>query len=265
MWFSMKSRLLMLTITFMFSLTLISCVYAGDVNETVIVSDQSFVESDVVCEDEIVDAPLSSPDNGISHEDENPLGEIVIDNNQTTSFEIVNNVEYKSEEFDFVSENNETPDNECFFNESQFRDMNFESDDELILDATFNNHILNSSLFKLNISLDGVACFEFFLIKMEDFDSSLLEGRKFDNSFEIKRELMIYILQDNNFENYLDSNIIICSNKATDNFAYSINNMIIGEESAIYCIFNSYYQNYLFFINKFLFFSVSIFSYSCFI
>ena len=55
--FSMKNKSLVFAIIFILSLTFLSCAYAGDVNETV--DDQSFIESNIVCEDEIVDVSLS--------------------------------------------------------------------------------------------------------------------------------------------------------------------------------------------------------------
>ena len=97
---------------------------------------------------------------------------------------------------------------------------------------------------------------------MEDFDSESFNEGKFKNSFAFKHELIVYVLHENNFNNCLDCDIVICSNKVTDDFAYSINNSVIGDESSvIYCIFNSSYfinQNYLFNFNSY-FSSVSIF------
>lgn len=268
----MKSKLSIFAITFILSLTLLSCVYSSDVNETAVVDDQLLIESNVVYEDEIADVNLYSDCKGFDYENL-VVEDYLINNNYTTSFEIINNFEYTGTESDFDIENHETlvkvgeefnfdiegyesPINAYSFNNSQFCDMNFESDDELILDATFNNHIFISSLADVNFSLDNVADFEILLIKMEDFDSSLFNEGKFKNSFPIQHELQVYILHDNHLENYLNFNIIICSNKVTDNFAYSINNSISDDESSVvYCSFNSHYPIQPFIDQNFLFFN----------
>ena len=224
-------------------------VSASDVNET-LSADYTFMDDAVVCEDEIADGSLIIPDKEIISEEKNTF----IDNESDAgSFEIVNPHEY-SKECDFEIENCET--SIVFFNDSQFFDINFKSDEKL--DATFNNFSI-TSFIKLNFSFDNMGSFESFLIKMDDLDSESFRLGKF-NSFTVEHELIVYVLHKNNFENYLDCNIIICSNKATDNFAYSINNSVIGDESSvIYCIFNSSYfinQNYLLNYNSYI---VSIF------
>ena len=258
----MKTKSLIFAVTFILSLALLSCAYASDANETVIADDQSIIESNIVCENKIADVSLSLSDNVIIFEEENPTDGFVIDNNGTTSFEIVNNIKYDEEECDLNTEKSEKDICIDFSNNSKFCDINLESDEKL--DATFNNNISITSFFELNISLDDVACFDILLIKMEDFDSTSFKEGKYKNSFPVKLELIVYVLHDNNFENYLDSYIVICSNKLTDNFAYSINNSIIGDESSIiYSIFNSSYfinQNYLFSYYNSYFFSVLIFS-----
>lgn len=235
-------------------------VSASDVNETVD-DDYTFICDTVVCEDEIADGSLNSPGNEITLENENSVADIVIDNNETTSFEIVNNIEYNEEECGLDTENSEKDIYIDFYNNGQFCDINIISDEKL--DATFNNISITSFVI-LNSSLDDIECFEIFLIKMEDFDSESFKEGKFKNSFAFKQELMLHVLNESNFENYMDCNIIICSNKATDNFAYSINNSVIDDESSvIYCIFTSSYfinQNYLLSNFNSYFFSVSIFS-----
>ena len=257
----MKNKLSIFAVTLIFSLTLLSCAYASDVNETVIADDQPFIESNVVYEEEIADESLISPDNEIIHEEETPVADIVIDNNDTTSFESVNNIEYGNEESDFDIENYETPIKVNCLNDSQFCDINPESDEKL--DATFNNRDSIIPVFELNFLLDDIDCFEVFLLKMEDFESNSFKEGRFNNTFAVKQELSLYILHDNNFKIYLDCNIVICSNKMTDNFAYSINNSVTDDEcSVVYCGFNSSYftiQNYLFFNNNF-YFCASIFS-----
>ena len=245
----MKTKLSIFAITFVLSLALLSCIYAGDVNETAIGDDQVFIEDSVVCEenvvyeDEIAEVSLSSPDSEITPEEENTVVDIA-DNNDTTSFEIVNNAEH-SEKSDFDTVNYETPDT-GFFNDGQFFDMNLEFYEKF--DAAFNDNMPVASFIKINIPLDGVAGFEVFMIKMEDFNSSLVKEGKLKNSFAFKHELMVHVLHNHNFENFLDCDIVICSNKLSDNFAYSINNSIIGDESGvIYRIFNLSYQNFTIF------------------
>ena len=95
------------------------------------------------------------------------------------------------------------------------------------------------------------------MLKMDDFSRSLFKDGKFKNSLEIKHELEVYILDHHNSENILDCDIIICSNKTTDNFAYSINNSIVGDEiSVIYCGFSGAFFVYLHFIDQnYLFFN----------
>ena len=224
-------------------------VSASDVNGT-LSADYTFMGDAVVCEDEIADESFISPDKEIISEEKTPG---IDKKSDASSFEIVNPVEY-SKECVFEIQNYET--SIGFFNDSQFCDMNFKSDEKL--DTTFNNFSI-TSFIKLNFSFENMGSFESFLIKMEDLDSESFRLGKF-NSFTVEHELIVYVLHKNDIENYLDCNIIICSNKATDNFAYSINNSVIGDESSvIYCIFNSSYfinQNYLFNYNSYY---VSIF------
>ena len=260
----MKRELLIIAIFFILSLTLLSCVYASDVNETAVVDDSVIVESNVDCEDEIADANLCSQGNVIDY-DENHVVDSVINDNYTISLGDINNYELSAEEFDFGIENYETSVKvgECLdiegcemqidvFSDCKFCDMNFESDEELILDAIFNNDVSISSWIGVNVSLDNVSCFEIFLFKMEDFVSGSFEEGKFKNSFAINHELIVYILHDGNLENYLDCIVIVCANKVMDDFAYSINNSIVGDESNVY--FNSYFIH-LFFNTKFSIFN----------
>ena len=251
----MKTKSLIFAVTFVLYLALLSCAYASDANETAIVDDSSFVESNVDYEDDVVDVSLCSKGNGIDYYD-NPVDDIVINNKNNytynASFSVVDNCEHDAE-FGFGIENYETLSKVyVFFNNSQFCNINFESDGELILDATVDNQIFTVSLIKLNQSLDNVSYFESFQIKMEDLDSSLFEEGKFQISFTIVHELTISLWHENNFENCLDCNIIICSNKLADNFAYSINNSIIDQESNIvYYSLNSSYFVHLFINTKF--------------
>ena len=98
------SKFSIFAICFILSLTLLSCAYASDDNETAIV-DYSSIEGTEFYENKIANISLSTPCNEITLEEENLVDDIVVGNNYTNSFEIINNAEYGEEECDFGSEN----------------------------------------------------------------------------------------------------------------------------------------------------------------
>ena len=215
-------KLSIFVLSFVFSLALLSCVGACDVNETANVEDQFFTEDTVVYEYGIADTSLSSTDDEIIPPEENPDDAIINDNN--ISFAIVdNNIK---DGCDLDIENNEAQ-----IMISQFCDVKNESE---ILDATTFNNISINYISNLNVSIDDLSSFEFLLIKMEDFDSSTFKDEEFKNSFTIKQELLFSILFDAFNDVIVDFYIIVCGNKLWDDFAYSINNSIIGDKSNVY-------------------------------
>ena len=227
-------KLSIFAISFVFSLTLLSCVGACDVNGTANVEDQFFTEDSVVYEYGIADTSLISTDDEIIPSEENSDGYTII-NDTTSSFGIVdNNIK---DECDLDIENNDAR-----IMISQFCDVKNESE---ILDATlFNNNISINYFSDLNVSIDDLSSFEVLLIKMEDYESDTFKDEEFKNSFTFKQELLFSILYDAFNEVIVDFYIIVCGNKLWDDFAYSINNSIIGDKSNVH-----YYSSY-FFINQ---------------
>lgn len=247
--------LLKLTVILIFALTLVSCASASDVNETVAVSDdidESVIEDSHNCED--VDSDVSQDqlvdENALDNHNASAVEGDIYNNNYTSAesheFEIIshdniNNIEHEIETSDTQYYEDHIRINDNFINDD-FSDINFKISEELFLDATSNYNTLLISTFEINHIFNDSDFFETSVLKTSDFKNTLLKDVKIKNDFSLTHDLIVYeYTQNSSFEEIL--NVVVCCNKATDNFAYSINNSVIGDDgSLMFC--GSFFVNF---------------------
>lgn len=228
----------------MLSLTLIGCVSASDVNETVSVSEDvvgdSVIENPNICEDTIDDV---SHNNTITNDmsDYEYTSTIVDDNSHNDNHHVV--VGEKSD-VDVVVHNDyneyaNAVDNQFNdqiinvndnFNNDNFSDAIFEIDQELTLDATSNSNPFLYTHVEITYLFQDITYFETSILK-SDFGKNMFKDAKIRNTNSLKHDLIVYEYTHESFCE-LTFSVVVCCNKSTDNFAYSINNSVIGRGEA---------------------------------
>ena len=235
--YSMNFKILYkLTLIFIIFLTCTSFTCANDVNETdnFIDIDQSFVEEEIVCETD--DVFIES------------AGDIHVEN-QYSSIEtnMIYNYSYEYSEI----ESEDCCDSFVELEDSLLTDNNLLCYDNYSTNDSFNISdsnkdlnlyvIVNNTLFLFTFEMDDICSdlnIEYIFLKYQVTNNSFLKNVKIKNITSIFHDLITAKYVDKSLNEFANDIVIFC-NKITTNYAYSINNSIIGNENNLFSIYNN--------------------------
>ena len=265
---NLKSNVIKLSILFMLILVLIPVASAMDSNETFYIEYDNADCGDVVDEYEVEDTSVEhSPNENVEASDSfsddqynNHVEEISINNMESSYEEIsqINNVEYNQEVITPILNEDDVSVSKDYIIviESELVNINVSDDfDNLTndMDKTSENEFTHkeNSVYRdlLFISKYG-SNLNFLLIdafynKVCYSESSLNENDDITTKiFELKEKLLLKHDMQAHFDNQIVDEVeeIVCINKITTDFAYYIDNSIVGADS-MFC-FQSCFSNF---------------------
>lgn len=237
----------------MLSLTLASCVSACDANETVALSDdvdESVIEDTQICEDIDVEVSYNQLTDENALDSHNALA-IEGDMNYTSAegceLETISHdeshVEHEKETSDIQYSENHIRIDDNLKNDD-YSEINLKISEDLSLDATSNHNPFLISAFEINHIFSDNDFFETSVLKTSYSKNNLFKDVKIKNGFSLKHDLIVYgYSHKSSFDEILC--VVVWCNKATDNYAYSINNAVIGDGS-ILVFYGSFFVNFNF-------------------
>lgn len=255
-----KSCILKLSIIFMLILVFIPIANAMDSNETFFIEYEDQDSEEVVDEYEIEDKSCqSSPEKNIEIYDttSNDISTHEESYNYNISEKSHNQIKMEKIEYDHnitfqelgvdedcVSNDVKVIDSKSLYNALKDFDNltdNIKTDED---DLTLNENSLNPDLFLIFKFADYIHCLliDNYYNEFTCYESSFNESKDFIMKFELKEKLLL----NHDLQTYFDSHIydfkeILCINKITTDFAYCIDNSIVGADrivNLLSCFFN---------------------------
>lgn len=261
-----KSRILKLSILFMLVLVLLPAIAAEDSSEAF------FIEYEDPNDEVIVEETDSIEEMNQAQVDVSPSSEVADDievSSQDTPVQDQSEIEESDEDtniiiipeqaecsvvetHDVVEENNDDEkitDLYCEnvvenINHNNCNDVNEDSGCEQIIDdiSIINQgSIINSEISYNNLIVVSDVYMEANCFKTNSFKRSLTKVLELKNNLLINNDIR-FIFADNLADN-VDGDVIICADKITTDFVFSIDNSVIGDENLIFFVTTSYCFN----------------------
>lgn len=260
-----KSRILKLSILFMLVLVLLPAIAAEDSSEAFFIeyedpNDEVIVEETDSIE-EMNQAQVDvSPSSEVADDIEVNLQDIPVqdqseieESNEDTNIIIPEQAKCSVvETHDVIEENNDDEkitDLYCEnvvenINHNNCNDVNEDSGCEQIIDdiSIINQgSIINSEISYNNLIVVSGVYMEANCFKTNSFKRSLTKVLELKNNLLINNDIR-FIFADNLADN-VDGDVIICADKITTDFVFSIDNSVIGDENLIFFVTTSYCFN----------------------
>ena len=246
-----KSRILKLSILFMLVLVLLPAIAAEDSSEAF------FIEYEDPNDEVIVEETDSIEEMNQAQVDVSPSSEVADDievSSQDTPVQDQSEIEESDEDTNIiiipeqaecsVVETHDVVEENKNINHNNCNDVNEDSGCEQIIDdiSIINQgSIINSEISYNNLIVVSDVYMEANCFKTNSFKRSLTKVLELKNNLLINNDIR-FIFADNLADN-VDGDVIICADKITTDFVFSIDNSVIGDENLIFFVTTSYCFN----------------------